>query len=247
VYLDAYATAGYSSYYNQKTENIVDIVERPFSKSVNGSVFDLLFPLLAVYNDLRKLIIVSLVPFLFFAALQLRWGLSDNMFLRYYGLLVAGIVAGNADVHNKIRQMSSKRFFVFTIPAFGALLSISLVLAERYFDTIIFMAVLSNLLGVSIVLITLYWAAFYVKASRAKFCAFFTFVAFATYGIYFINIPFVVRVSHTLQFRSNIGETATTVILIAFIPFVVVAGYLLQFITNELTDFPRIQKRLVNR
>jgi len=205
-------------------------------------IFYLLFPLLAIYNDLRKLIIVSLVPFLFFAALQLRWGLSDTMFLRYYGLFVAGIVAGNADVHNKIRQMNSKRFFVFTIPAFGALLFIWLVLAERYIDTIIFMAVLSNLLGVSIVLITLYWAAFYVKASRAKFYAFFTFVAFATYGIYFINIPFFVRVGQTLQFRFNIGETATTVILIAFIPFVVVAGYFLQFITNKVTNPLRNQK-----
>ena len=206
-------------------------------------IFYLLFPLLAFSNDLRKLLIVALIPFLFFAAIQLLWGLSDPMFLRYYGLFVAGIIAGNADIHNKIRQINSKQFFVFTMPAFGALLSIWLILAQRYFDTIIFAAVLSSLLGVLIVLITLYWAAFYVKASRAKFYAFFTFIAFSTYAIYFINTPFFLRVSQTLQFRFNIGGTTTMVILIALIPFVVIAGYLLQFIVNELTSLPRSQKQ----
>lgn len=205
-------------------------------------IFYLLFPLLAVSNDLKKLLIVSLIPFLFFAAIQLLWGLSDPMFLRYYGLFVAGIVAGNADVHHKIRQINSKQFFVFTIPAFGALLSIWLILAERYFDTIIFAAVLSNLLGLLIVLITLYWAAFYVKASRAKFYAFFTFIAFSTYGIYFINTPLFNAVSRMLHFRFDIGGTTTSVILIALIPVVVIAGYLLQFVMNELTNLPRSQK-----
>lgn len=210
-------------------------------------IFYLLFPLLAVSNDLKKLLIVSLIPFLFFATIRLQWGLSDGMFLQYYGLFVAGIVAGKADVHNKIRQMNSNWLLVCTIPLFGALSSIWLILAERYSNTIILAAVLSNLLGVLIVLITLYWAAFYATASREKFYAFFTFVAFSTYGIYFINTPFFLRVSHQLQFRFDIGGTATSVILIALIPFVVVAGYLLQFITNELTNFPRIQKYLVNR
>jgi MFS family permease len=205
-------------------------------------IFYLLFPLLAVFSDLKKLLVVSLVPFLFFVALQLLWGLSDGMFLQYYGLFVAGIAAGNADVHNKIRQMDSKQFFVFTIPAFGALLSIWLILAQRYFDTIIFAAVLSSLLGVLIVLITLYWAAFYVKASHAKFYAFFTFIAFSTYGIYFINTPFFNSVSRTLLSRFDIGGTTTSVILIALIPFVVIAGYLVQFIVNELTSLPRSQK-----
>jgi peptidoglycan/LPS O-acetylase OafA/YrhL len=200
-------------------------------------IFYLLFPLLAFSNDLKKLLIVSLIPFLFFAAIELRWGLSDGMFLRYYGLFVAGIVAGKADAYNKMRRAISKRFFVFTIPAFGAVLSIWLILAERYYDTIIVEAVLSYVLGVLIVLITLYWAAFYVMASRAKFYAFFTSVAFSTYGIYFINTPLFLRVSQTLQFRFDIGGMTTTVILIALIPFVVVAGYLLQFITNEVTNF----------
>ena len=205
-------------------------------------IFYLLFPLLVFSNDLKKLLIVSLIPFLFFAAIQLWWGLSDIMFVKYYGLFVAGIVAGKADVLNMIRQMNLNRFLVFTIPAFGALLFIWLILAERYFNTIIFAAVLSNLLGVLIVLITLYWAAFYVMTSRAKFYAFFTFVAFSTYGIYFINTPFFNLVTRTLHFRFDIGETTTTVILIVLIPFVVVTGYLLQFIVNELTNLPRNQK-----
>ncbi len=206
-------------------------------------IFYLLFPLLAFSNDLKKLLIVSLIPFLFFAAIQLRWGLSDSMLLQYYGLFVAGIVAGKADIYNKIRHVNSKQFFVFTIPAFGAVSSIWLILAGRYlYSTIVLAAVLRYVLGVLIVLITLYWATFYVKASRAKFYALFTFVAFSTYGIYFINTPFFLRVSHTLQFRFYIGGTATTVILIALIPFVVVAGYLLQFVTNKVTNSLRNQK-----
>lgn len=204
-------------------------------------IFYMLFPLLAFSNDLKKLLIVSLIPLLFFALIQLRWGLSDTMFLRYYGLFVGGIIAGKADVYNKMRRASSKRFVVFTILAFGAVLSI-FFLAARYYDTIIFGAVLSNVLGVLIVLIALYWSAFYVMASRAKFYAFFTFVAFSTYGVYFINTPFFLRVSHALQFRFDMGVTTITVILIALIPFIVVAGYLLQFITNKVTNFPRSQK-----
>jgi len=201
-------------------------------------IFYLLFPLLAFSNDLKKLLIVSLIPFLFFAAIQLLWGLSDIMFVKYYGLFVAGIVAGKMDVLNKIRQMNFNWFLVFTIPAFGALLFTWLILAEYYFDTIIFSAILCNLLGVLIVLITLYWAAFYIMASRAKFYAFFIFVAFSSFGIYFINTPFFLRVSQILHFRFEIGGTGTTVILIALIPFVVIAGYLLQLITNKITNFP---------
>jgi peptidoglycan/LPS O-acetylase OafA/YrhL len=200
-------------------------------------IFYLLFPLLAFSNDLKRLLIVSLIPFFFFIAIQLRWGLSDIMFLRYYGLFVAGIFAGKAGIFNRVRQVNFKRFFVLTIPAFGALLSVWLILAERYYTTLVWAIVLSNLLGVLIVLITLYWAAFYVVASRAKLYAFFTFVAFATYGIYFLNTPFLSRVSQTLQFRFDIGGTATMVVLIALIPFVVVAGYLLQFITNKIVNF----------
>jgi peptidoglycan/LPS O-acetylase OafA/YrhL len=205
-------------------------------------IFYMLFPLLAFSNDLKKLLIVSLIPLLFFAAIQLLWGLSDTMFLRYYGLFVGGIVAGRVDAYNKMRRAISKQFFLFTIFAFGAVLSV-LFLAERYYDTIGLGAVLSNVLGVLIVLITLYWAACYVMASRAKFYAFFTFVAFSTYGIYFINTPFFLRVSDTLQFRFGIGGTATTVILIALIPLIVIAGYLLQLITNEVTNLPRSQKQ----
>ncbi len=210
-------------------------------------IFYLLFPLLAVSNDLKRLLIISLIPFLFFAAIRLLWGLSDFMFLQYYGLFVAGIVAGKADVHNKIRQINSNWFLVFTIPVFGALSSIWMIFAERYSNTVVLAAVLSYLLGILIVLITLYWATFYVMTTRARFYVFFIFVAFSTYGIYFINMPFFLRVSHALQFRFDIGGTATTAILIALIPFVVVAGYLLQFITNELTNSPKIQKHLVNR
>jgi peptidoglycan/LPS O-acetylase OafA/YrhL len=205
-------------------------------------IFYMLFPLLAFSHDLKKLIIISLIPFLFFTAIQLLWGLSDIMFVKYYGLFVAGIIAGKADLLNKLYQMNSKWFLVFTIPAFSALLFIWLIFAERYFDTIIFAAALCNLLGLLIVLITLYWAAFYVMASRAKFYVFFIFVAFSTYGIYFINTPFFLYVSRTLHFRFDIGETITTVILIALIPFVVVAGYLLQFIINNLTNSLRNQK-----
>jgi peptidoglycan/LPS O-acetylase OafA/YrhL len=207
-------------------------------------IFYLLFPLLTFSNDLKKLLIVSLIPFLFFAAIRLRWGLSDSMLLEYYGLFVAGIVAGKADVYNKMRQANSKRFFVFTIPAFGAVLSIWLILAGRYIyaNTVILATVLSYVLGVLIVLITLYWAAFYVMASRAKVYAFFTLVAFSTYAIYLINEPFFGLVSRMLRLRFDIGGTATEVILIALIPFVIVAGYLLQFITNKVTNFPRNQK-----
>lgn len=200
-------------------------------------IFYLLFPLLAFSNDAKKLLIVSLIPWLFFAAIKLLWGLSDFMLLQYYGLFVAGIVAEKADVYNKMRQVKSKRFFVFTIPAFGAVLSIWLILAGSYlYNTLILAAVLSYVLGVLIVLITLYWAAFYVMASRAKFYAFFTFVAFSTYGTYLICIPFFLRVSQTLQFRFDIVGTASIIILIALIPFVVVAGYLLQLITNKVTN-----------
>ena len=202
-------------------------------------IFYLLFPLLAFSNDLKKLLIVALIPFFFFAAIQLRWGLSDDMFLRYYGLFVAGIVAGKADLYNKMRRVISKRFFLFTMPAFGAVLSVWLILAERYYSTVVLWAVFSYVLGALIVLVTLYWAACYAMASRNKFYAFFIFVAFSTYGIYFINTPFFVRVSQTLQFRFGIVGTATSAVLIAFIPFVVIAGYLVQFITNRVTTFPR--------
>jgi len=200
-------------------------------------IFYLLFPLLAFSNDLKKLLIISLIPFLFFFAIQFRWGLSDGMFLRYYGLFVAGIVAGKVDVYNKMRQVHSKRFVGFTILAFGALLSVWVILEDSYFNSYLFDIGLSYLFGVLIVLITLYWATFYVMASRAKFYAFFTFVAFATYGIYFLNSPIFTRVSHTLQFRFDIVGTTTILILIALIPFVVVAGYLLQLIVNEIVNF----------
>jgi peptidoglycan/LPS O-acetylase OafA/YrhL len=206
-------------------------------------IFYLLFPLLVLFDDCKKLIIVSIIPFVFFAAMQLN-GLSDPMFLRYYGLFVAGIVAGKADVYGKIRQVKFKRYFVFTIPIMGALLALWLIAAERYYSTIILWAFLSNLFGIMITCVILYWACIYVTASRTKRYALFTFVAFSTYGVFFLNTPFFILLRRTLFLRLDIQGTAANAILVAFIPFIVIAGYLLQFATNKMVSFStKNQKR----
>jgi peptidoglycan/LPS O-acetylase OafA/YrhL len=206
-------------------------------------IFYLLFPLLAYSNDIKKLLLVALIPFLFFAVIQLQWGISDPLLLQYYGIFVAGIVAGKADVVNKIRQVNSKQFFVFTIPAFGVLSLIWLSPAGSYVPTsIISGAVLGYVLGALFVFITLYWAAFYVRVSHAKFITFFTFVAFSTYGVYLIFIDFFLRVSQMLQSSFHIEWAVVTAICIALIPFVVVVGYLLQLITNAVMSSLMKQK-----
>ena len=205
-------------------------------------VFYLLFPLLVFFDDYKKLIVVSLIPFVFFAAMQLI-GLSDPMFLRYYGLFVAGIIVGKTDVYGKIRQAKFKRYFIFTIPVMGALLALWLASAERYFNSLILWAFLSNLFGIVIACGILYWACVYVTASRTKRYAFFTFVAFSTFGAYFINTPFFDLLRKTLFLRFDIAGTGATAILVAFIPFIVITGYLLQFVTNKVTSFPRINQK----
>jgi peptidoglycan/LPS O-acetylase OafA/YrhL len=200
-------------------------------------VFYLLFPLLVFFNDYKKLIIVSIIPFVFFATMQLI-GVSDAMFLRYYGVFVAGIIAGKTDVYGKMRQAKFERYFVFTLPVVGALLFLWLISAERV-NSLILWAFLSNLFGIVIACFILYWASIYVKASRTKRYAFFTFIAFSTYGVYFLNTPFFNLLRKTLLLRFDIAGTAATAILVALIPLIVIAGYLLQFATNKIASFPK--------
>ncbi len=204
-------------------------------------VFYLLFPLLAFFDDYKKLIMVSIIPFVFFAAMQLI-GLSDPMFLDYFGIFVAGIVAGKTDIYRKIRQAKFERYFVFTIPVVGALLALWLISAER-FNSLILWPFLSNLFGIVITCVILYWACIYVKASRTTRYAFFTFVAFSTYGVFLINVPFFNLLRKALFLRFDVAGTATAAILVAFIPFIVVAGYLLQFVTNKIISFPTINQK----
>jgi peptidoglycan/LPS O-acetylase OafA/YrhL len=205
-------------------------------------VFYLLFPLIIFFDDYGKLLLVSLVPLLFFVAIKLLFGLSDPMFLGYYGLFVGGIIAGKSDVYNKLRQAKFKNYFVLTIPLFVAL-SILWLNAARYVNSFVLGAFLTNLFGISIALILFFWAICYVKVFNTKLYTFFTFVAFSTFGVFFINMPFFVRMGKTLNFTFGITGTATFLILALFIPFLVVAGYFLQFIINQLINVPKLRQK----
>ena len=98
------------------------------------------------------------------------------------------------------------------------------------------MSFLINFCCVPLVLIILYWATIYVKNFNAHLCAFFTFVAFSTFGVFFIFEPALQLLSNTFYFRFNIAGTTAVIILVAFIPLLVVAGYLLQLLTNKLVN-----------
>ena len=197
-------------------------------------VFYLLFPA-RFFDDYKKLIIVSLIPLVFFTAMQLI-GVSDAMFLRYYGIFVAGIVAGKTDIYSKMRQAKFERCFVFTIPVLGAPIPLWLISAERYFNSLILWAFLSDLFGIVIAFVILYWAYNYMKTSRTKRYTFSTFVALATYGVCFLNTPFFNLLRKTPILRFDIVGTVTTAILVAFMPFIVGSGFLLQIVTNKVTS-----------
>jgi hypothetical protein len=57
-------------------------------------------------------------------------------------------------------------------------------------------------------------------------------------------MPFFVRLSNILNIRFDMTTSATALILAAFIPFLVIAGYLLQFIANEIVDVPKLSQKL---
>lgn len=206
-------------------------------------IFYLLFPFIVYFEDFKKMLIMSLIPLLFLAMIKLQYGLSDEMFLGYYGLFVGGIIAGKWDVYNKLRRTKVKQYFLFTIPLVVALLSLWII-TERYVKFFMLNEFLNNLFGISIVLIVFFWAICYVKVFNTKFFAFFTFVAFSTYGVFFLNMPFFVRLSNILNIRFDMTTSATALILAAFIPFLVIAGYLLQFIANEIVDVPKLSQKL---
>jgi hypothetical protein len=197
-------------------------------------IFYLLFPLIIFFDDYRKLLFVALIPLLFFIALKL-FGLSDNMFLRYYGFFVGGIIAGKSDVYTKLRQTKIKQYFVLTIPLLVVLLPLWLI-GVSHVNSFMLEAFLYNFLGIPIVLIVFFWAICYVKVFGTKLYAFFTFVAFSTYAVFLINMPLYVRLGNTLIMRFDMTANAAALILVALIPFVVITGYLVQFITNEIVS-----------
>jgi peptidoglycan/LPS O-acetylase OafA/YrhL len=199
-------------------------------------IFYLTFPLIVFFKGYKKMLIASLIPLLILITIKL-YGQSDSLFLGYYGLFVGGILARELDVYHKMQQVTFRGFLVITLPLFVALASLYLIYLQRYFALygLGLRLLLENFCGILIALILLFWAVCYVKIYRTRFFAFFTFVAFSTYGAFFLNTPFFLWLSATL-IRFHIPGTAKAIIFIVSIPVIVVAGYLLQFITNEIIN-----------
>jgi peptidoglycan/LPS O-acetylase OafA/YrhL len=124
-------------------------------------IYYLLFPMIVFFDDYRKLVTVSFIPLLFFAAL-LQFGFTDPMLLGYYALFVGGVIAAKSGIYDKMRRMESNRFFVLTVLVSVALLSL-LVWGDQHSNSAVLTGFLANLCGVPLVLIILYWATIYVK------------------------------------------------------------------------------------
>ncbi len=198
-------------------------------------IYYLLFPLIAFFDDFRKLLAVSLIPFLFFAAL-LQFGFTDPMLLSYYALFVGGIIAAKSDTYAKLRRMRSNRSVVLTVLISIALLSL-VAWGKLYLNSAVLKALLINFCGVPLVLIVFYWATIYVRIFKTSLSAFFTFVAFSTFGVFFIYPAIRVELINSLYFRFNIAGTTAVIIILAFTPLLVIVGYLLQFLTNKIVNW----------
>lgn len=203
-------------------------------------IFYLLFPLLVFFDDYGRMLTVALIPLLAFAAL-LQLGFTDPMLLEYYALFVSGIIAAKSGIYDKIQRMESNSFFVLTVLFSVGLLFLVAWGAQHYGETVPG-AFLINFCGVPFVLILLYWTTIYVRIFNTTLGTFFTFVAFSTFGVFFIFQPSLQLLSNTLYSRFNVAGTTAVVILVAFIPLLVVAGYLLQFLTNKIVSWG-IKKR----
>jgi peptidoglycan/LPS O-acetylase OafA/YrhL len=198
-------------------------------------IFYLLFPFIVHFDNYKKMLIVSVAPLLFFACL-LHLNVSDPMLLGYFLVFVGGIIAAKADLHNKMRQLIFNEWmFLFTIPLLVGSLSL-LVWVYNHFNSGALMMFLNSLCEIPVVLIILYWAVVYVLVFNTKFRTFFTFVAFSTFGVYFLFEPFFRMLGDTLYFRYNLTGAAAVTVLVASIPLLVMAGYLLQLLTNVLVN-----------
>jgi hypothetical protein len=198
-------------------------------------IFYLLFPFIARFDNYKKMLIVSVVPLLFFAFL-LQLNVSDTMLLGFFSVFVGGIIAAKADLHNKMRQMKfNKWMLLLTIPLLIAPLSL-LVWENNHFNSVTLTTFLNSLCEIPVVLVILYWAVVYVQVFHTKFRTFFTFVAFSTFGVYFIFEPFFRMLGNTLYVRYNLTGAAAATVLVTSIPLLVMAGYLLQLLTNVLVN-----------
>ncbi len=198
-------------------------------------IFYLLFPFIVRFDNYTKMLVVSVAPLLFFAFL-LQLNVSDTMLLGFFSVFVGGIIAAKADLHNKMRQMKFNEWMLLlTVPLLVASLSL-LIWVNNHVNSATLAIFLNSLCEIPAVLVILYWAVVYVQVFNTKFRTFFTFVAFSTFGVYFLFEPFFRILGNTLYVRCNITGAAATTILVASIPLLVMAGYLLQLLTNVLVN-----------
>jgi peptidoglycan/LPS O-acetylase OafA/YrhL len=198
-------------------------------------IFYLLFPVIVFFDDYKKMLIVSLITLLFFATIY-QFNVSDYLLLGYFAVFVAGIVAAKANLYNKIRRMKvDKRTLVLSIFLVGAFLTL-LLWGRAHVNSAVLGDFLNSLSGIPVTVIMLYWAVVYVKIFNTKFRAFFSFLAFSTFGVVFIFEPFFRALGNAIFVRFNITGVPAFTVLVAFIPLVVVTGYLLQLITNVLVN-----------
>jgi peptidoglycan/LPS O-acetylase OafA/YrhL len=198
-------------------------------------IFYLLFPFIVRFDNYTKMLVVSVAPSLFFAFL-LQLNVSDVMFLSFFSVFVGGIIAAKADLHNKMRQMKFNEWrLLLTVPLLVASLSL-LIWVDNHVYSATLAIFLNSLCEIPAVLVILYWAVVYVQVFNTKFRTFFTFVAFSTFGVYFLFEPFFRILANTLYVRYNIIGAAAATILVASIPLIVMAGYLLQLLTNVLVN-----------
>jgi peptidoglycan/LPS O-acetylase OafA/YrhL len=204
-------------------------------------IFYLLFPLIVFFDSYKKMLLVSLIPLLFFAAILLLFGLSDTMFMAYYGVFIGGIIAGKLNVYGQMRHVKSKRFFVLTLALSLALLSLWPIVSDLP-SSFVSSVFLGYFFYTAVVLVIMFWAMLYVEVFKTKFYAFFTFVAFSTYGVFLLNTPFYTWLGASLNTKFHTSGTVTDVICVALIPLLVIAGYLLQLIANEIVKFPKARQ-----
>jgi peptidoglycan/LPS O-acetylase OafA/YrhL len=198
-------------------------------------VFYLLFPLIVHFDDYDKMLIVSVIPLLFFAII-LHFNVSDTLLLGYYSVFVGGIIAAKANLCGAMREVKfNTRMLALTIFFFVAPLSL-LMWERNYFNSTVLLAFLNGLCSIPVVLVMLYWAVVYVGIFNTKFRAIFTFVAFSTFGVYFIYEPFFKILGNSLYVRFSMTGAAASTVLLVFIPLLVMIGYLLQLLTNELVN-----------
>lgn len=198
-------------------------------------IFYLLFPFIVRFGDYRKMLVVSVAPLLFFSFL-LQLNVSEPMLLGFFSVFVGGIIAAKADLHNKMRQMKFNGWMLLlTIPLLVAPLSL-LIWENNHFNSVALRMFLDSLCEIPVVLVILYWAVVYVQVFNTKFRTLFTFVAFSTFGVYFLFEPFFRMLGNTLYVQYNVTDAAAVAVLVASIPLLVMAGYLLQLLTNVLVN-----------